>query len=58
MSRPPDQRFDVSDLQAEMRRVLPTRRPGSGQTYRDIRAQNQARYEASLRMRQRPTRVS
>ncbi len=41
-----------------MRRILPARRSGNAQTYRDIRAENQARFEAALARRQRPTRVS
>jgi hypothetical protein len=49
---------DLSALQAEMRRILPPMGPKVSQTYRDIRALNQARFDASLRGRQRPTRVS
>jgi hypothetical protein len=49
---------DLSELQTEMRRIFPVRPSAVGQTYRDIRALNQARFEAALRGRQRPTRVS
>lgn len=49
---------DLSQLQAEMRRIFPHRAPVEGQTYRDIRAVNQARFEAAMQARQRPARVS
>lgn len=58
MSTPEPTRADLTDLQTEMRRVLPMPGPRVSKTYRDVRAENQARYEASLRQRQRPTRVS
>lgn len=51
-------RIDVSELQAEMRRILPSMGPKVSQTFRDIRATNQARFDAAMRARQRPTRVS
>ena len=42
----------------EMRRVFPDHGPKVSEAFRSVRAQNQARFDASMRMRQRPTRVS
>lgn len=48
---------NLAALQAEMRQIFPqTQRKDL--RFRDIRAENQARFDASLRMRNRPTRVS
>lgn len=49
---------DLTDLQTEMRRILPTLDPRVSKTFKDLRAQNQAAFEKAMRMRQRPTRVS
>lgn len=49
---------DIAALQLEMRRILPSLGAKRSQTYRDVRAVNQARFDAALRLRQRPTRVS
>lgn len=57
MSRTLTAPADLAQLQAERRQIFQPR-SGTGQTYRDIRAQNQARFDAALRARQRPTRVS
>ena len=49
---------ELALIQAEMRHILPQGGPRIDPRFRDIRAQNQARFDASMRMRQRPTRVS
>ena len=49
---------ELMALQAEMQRVLPQGGPRIDPRFRDIRAQNQSRFDRSMRMRQRPTRVS
>jgi hypothetical protein len=46
------------DCDREMRRVFPDHGPKRSEALRSIRLQNQARFDASMRMRQRPTRVS
>lgn len=58
MTIPTGYRFDLDDLQAEMRRIRPSLGPYRSQQHRDLRAQNQDRVDAALRLRQRPTRVS
>lgn len=58
MSRPPFHQFDTADLQAEMRRILPHYGPKQSEALRAVRALNQARVDAALRTRQRPSRVS
>jgi hypothetical protein len=58
MSRPPFHRFDVADLQAEMRQILPHYGPKQSERLREVRALNQARVDAALKLRQRPSRVS
>lgn len=58
MSRQPVHQLDAAHLQAEMRQILPHYGPKQSEALRAIRAENQARVEASLRMRQRPSRVS
>jgi hypothetical protein len=49
---------DLASLQAEMRRILPSLGPKRSQTFRDVRAENQARFDAAMQSRQRPTRTS
>lgn len=54
-------RRELTELAAigeEMRRVFPDAEPKRSEALRSVRAQNKARFEASLRTRQRPTRVS
>jgi hypothetical protein len=58
MSRPLTAPADLAQLQAEMRQIFPRQQGSVGQTYRDVRALNQARFDAAMRARQRPTRVS
>lgn len=58
MSRSPVHILDAAHLQAEMRQILPSNGPYRSQRLRDLRAQNQDRVDAALRLRQRPTRVS
>jgi hypothetical protein len=58
MSRSPLHQLDCPDLQAEMRRILPHYGPKQSAALRAIRAENQARVDAALRLRQRPSRVS
>jgi hypothetical protein len=58
MSARPELCVDLLALQAEMRRILPSLGPKRSQTYRDVRAENQARFDAAMQARQRPTRVS
>ena len=48
----------ISALQAEMRQVFPCKGPYRSRALRDLRAQNQARFDAALRSRPRPSRVS
>lgn len=49
---------DLAAYGAEMRKVYPDYGLRRSAAAREVRAQNQARFEASLRTRQRPTRVS
>lgn len=53
-----DSRPDFSALQAEMRRIFPSPGPKVSKAHREIRAENQLRFDASMRARQRPTRAS
>lgn len=57
----PARRHPISELASishEMRRIYPDIAPKNSEALKSVRAQNQARFDASLRMRQRPTRVS
>lgn len=54
----PERNTNFTELQAEMRQIFPQQGPRKNLRFRDIRAENQARFDASMRMRQRPTRVS
>jgi hypothetical protein len=58
MPRPPFHRFDVADLQAEMRRILPAYGPKESAVLKKRRADNQAAVDRALLRRQRPSRVS
>lgn len=49
---------ELRAIEGEMRRVFPDLGPKRSETLRSVRQANQARFEASMRMRQRPTRVS
>lgn len=58
MSRPPYHQVDTAHLQAEMRQILPSVGPRQSERLRALRALNQARTDAALLHRQRPSRVS
>jgi hypothetical protein len=58
MSTTPPIHADLTDLQTEMRRILPRREPKIGKTFKDLRGKNQEAFDHAMRLRQRPTRVS
>lgn len=50
--------IDLADLQAEMRHVRPQRGPRKSEQARKTRELNRQAFEKSMRLRQRPSRVS
>lgn len=48
----------LEEVRKEMRQIYPDSGLKRSEEMRALREQNQSRFQASLRMRQRPTRVS